>query len=178
MQMHREGFTLWLTGWSGSGKTTIAIALEEELRKRNIHYVQRLDGDIVRDDLCSDLGFSKADRDENIRRATFVASLLSKNGVATIVSFISPYRAMRAYARSKCNRFIEVYVKCDQDVLIQRDVKGLYLKALNGEIPEFTGISDPYEEPENPEIMLNTANESVSESVDTILEYLQKNHYM
>jgi len=171
--MTAEGFTVWFTGWSGAGKTTIAIALEEELIKRNIGYVQRLDGDIVRKDLCSDLGFSKEDRNENIKRATFVAELLSKNGVATLVSFISPYRKARDNARNRCHNFIEVYVKCDKNTLIERDVKGLYKKGLEGEVKDLTGISDPYEEPENPEVVLDTAKEDVCESVNRVLEYLE-----
>lgn len=172
--MPEEGFTVWFTGWSGAGKTTIAIALEEELNKRNIGPVQRLDGDIIRSDLCSDLGFSKEDRNENIKRATFVAELLSKNGVATLVSFISPYISLRERARQKCHNFIEVYVKCDRDTLINRDVKGLYKQAIEGEIKDFTGINDPYEEPENPEIVLNTAEEDISESVEKVIEYLEE----
>lgn len=172
--MPKEGFTVWFTGWSGAGKTTIAIALEEELRKKNIRNVQRLDGDIVRSELCSDLGFSKEDRNENIKRATFVAELLSKNGVATLVSFISPYISLRERARHKCHNFIEVYVKCDRDTLIERDVKGLYKQAIEGKIKEFTGISDPYEEPEKPEIILNTAEEDISESVEKVIQYLEQ----
>jgi len=176
--MPEEGFTVWFTGWSGAGKTTIAIALEEELEKRNIWPVQRLDGDIIRSDLCSDLGFSKEDRNENIKRATFVAELLSKNGVATLVSFISPYVALRERARNKCHNFIEVYVKCDRDTLINRDVKGLYKQAIEGEIKEFTGITDPYEEPQNPEIILNTAEEDISESVGKVIEHLEEKNYI
>jgi len=176
--MSKEGFTIWFTGWSGAGKTTIAIALEEELNKRNFGYVQRLDGDIIREDLCSDLGFSKEDRNKNIKRATFVAELLSKNGVATLVSFISPYAILREDARSKCHNFIEVYVKCDRDTLINRDIKGLYKQAIEGKIPEFTGISDPYEEPENPEIVLNTAEEEISESVEKVIKYLNEKEFI
>ncbi|MEZ5335106.1 MAG: adenylyl-sulfate kinase [Methanolobus sp.] len=171
--MLKEGFTLWFTGWSGAGKTTIANAVEEELKKRNTGYVQRLDGDIVRKNLCHDLGFSKEDRNENIRRATFIAELLSSNGVATLVSFISPYRSLRDHARSKCHNFNEIYVKCDRDTLIERDVKGLYKKALANEITEFTGISDPYEEPLNPELVLDTAKENVSESVAKVIKHLE-----
>lgn len=172
--MSKEGFTLWFTGWSGSGKTTLAAALEAELRKKDIRYIQHLDGDIVREDLCRDLGFSKADRDENIRRVTFVASMLSNNGVTTLVSFISPYAAMRMYARSKCHNFVEIFVKCDKETLMKRDVKGLYQRALRNEIPGFTGISDPYEEPDSPEIILDTGRESVSESVSKVLNYLEE----
>ncbi|UGV40312.1 adenylyl-sulfate kinase [Methanococcoides orientis] len=173
--MSKKGFTVWFTGWSGAGKTTLAMALEEELKKRNFGYVQRLDGDIVREVLCSDLGFSKEDRNENIKRATFVAELLSKNGVATLVSFISPYRALRDHARCKCHNFIEVYVKCDRDTLIERDVKGLYKKALDNEISDFTGISAPYEEPMNPEVVLDTSKEDINESIGEVIEYLDKN---
>jgi adenylyl-sulfate kinase len=176
--MSTEGFTVWFTGWSGAGKTTIAIALEEELRKKNIRNVQRLDGDIVRSELCSDLGFSKEDRNENIKRATFVAELLSKNGVATLVSFISPYVALREHAREKCHNFIEIYVKCDKETLIERDVKGLYKQALEGKIKEFTGISDPYEEPEKPEVILNTAEENISESVEKVIQYLEQERHI
>lgn len=170
----REGFTVWFTGWSGAGKTTLAKALEEELRRRGVKYVQRLDGDIVRQDLCRDLGFSKEDRNENIRRVTFVAELLSKNGVATLVSFISPYREARNNARRRCKNFVEVYVKCAPEVLIERDPKGLYKKALAGEIKNFTGISDPYEEPLNPEVVVETDKETVEESLARVVAYLEE----
>jgi len=171
--MSSKGFTVWFTGWSGSGKTTLAKALEKALKERGIQHVQRLDGDIVRQELTRDLGFSKEDRNENIRRVTFVAELLSKNGVATLVSFISPYRSARNRAREKCTNFIEVYVKCDKSVLIERDVKGLYRKALNGEIENFTGIDDPYEEPENPEVIVDTAKQTPEESLVSVLKCLQ-----
>jgi adenylylsulfate kinase len=172
--MVQEGFTLWFTGWSGAGKTTLAMEIEKALKERGVPYIQRLDGDIVRMDLTRDLGFSKEDRNENIRRVTFVASLLSRNGVATLVSFISPYREARENARSRCHNFIEIYVNCNLDVLKSRDVKGFYKKALNGDIRNFTGIDDPYEEPLHPEIVVNTAKESVKESRDIILAYLVK----
>ncbi len=169
-----EGFTLWFTGWSGAGKTTLAIEVEKALRERGIRYVQRLDGDIVREDLTRDLGFSKQDRNENIRRITFVASLLSNNGVATLVSFISPYREARDKARGSCHNFIEVYMKCDPRILISRDVKGFYKKALTGEIQNFTGIDDPYEEPLKPDIVIDTGTMSVGDARDVIIRYLQK----
>jgi len=172
--MNNKGFTLWFTGLSGAGKTTLAVELEKELRKRGIRNVQRLDGDIVRSDLCRDLGFSRKDRDENIRRVTFVAEVLSRNGVATLVAFISPYREARQYARSRCQNFVEVYLRCELPVLIERDVKGLYQKALNGEIVNFTGISDPYEEPESPELIIDTARKRIPEAVREIIMYLQK----
>jgi len=172
----QEGFTVWFTGWSGAGKTTLAIEIELSLQKLEVPYVQRLDGDIVREDLTRDLGFSKEDRDENIRRVTFVAAMLSRNGVATLVSFISPYREARDKARITCHNFIEVYVKCNPDVLISRDIKGFYKKAMSGEIRNFTGIDDPYEEPLNPEIILDTGKLSVVEARDTILVYLREKH--
>lgn len=172
--MNKEGFTLWFTGWSGSGKTTLAIAVEDELRRQGLKNVQRLDGDIVREDLTRDLGFSKEDRDENIRRVTFVAELLSRNGVATLVSFISPYRKARDNARRRCQNFIEVYVRCDQETLVSRDVKGLYKKAISGEIENFTGVSDPYEEPLHPEIVVDSAHQTIEESRDDILSYLKE----
>lgn len=171
----QEGFVVWFTGLSGSGKTTLAKEVERELRARGMRYVQRLDGDVVRQDLTRDLGFSKADRDENIHRVTFVAELLSKNGVATTCSFISPYRQARAIARERCHRFIEVYVECPLDVLIKRDPKGLYKKALAGEITGFTGVDDPYEPPENPEIVVHTDRETVEESTDKIITFLAEN---
>ncbi len=171
--MH-EGFVVWFTGLSGSGKTTLAMAVEEELHTRGVRYVQRLDGDVVRQDLTRDLGFSKEDRDENIHRVTFVAELLSKNGVATTCSFISPYRKARATARDRCHNFIEVYTQCALETLIERDPKGLYKKALAGEITGFTGVDDPYEEPINPEIVVQTDRETIDESTDTILSYLEK----
>ncbi|HCP31676.1 TPA: adenylyl-sulfate kinase [Candidatus Acetothermia bacterium] len=170
----QQGFVLWFTGLSASGKTTLAKSVEEELRRRGFSYVQRLDGDVVRQDLTRDLGFSKEDRDENIRRVTFVAELLSKNGVATTCSFISPYRKARANARARCHNFIEVYTYCSLEMLIERDPKGLYAKALAGEITGFTGINDPYEEPENPDIIVHTDKETVVESTEVILRHLEQ----
>ncbi|MFA5268682.1 MAG: adenylyl-sulfate kinase [Methanoregula sp.] len=171
--MERTGFVVWLTGLSGSGKTTIAIMLELELRHRGVSFIQRLDGDIVRSGICRDLGFTKEDRDENIRRVGYIAGLLSTNGVVTLVSFISPYREARDTARQCCRTFVEVYVKCNLDTLVQRDVKGLYRKALDGEIPHFTGVSDPYEEPLHPELIIETARQTPEESVRDIIAYLE-----
>ncbi len=170
----QEGFVIWLTGLSGSGKTTLAKEVERELRSRGMRYVQRLDGDVVRQDLTRDLGFSKEDRNENIHRVTFVAELLSRNGVPTTCAFISPYREARATARARCRNFIEVYVECPLDVLIERDPKGLYKKALAGEITGFTGIDDPYEPPENSEIIVHTDQETVEESTGKILTFLEE----
>ncbi|HHR85255.1 MAG TPA: adenylyl-sulfate kinase [Candidatus Acetothermia bacterium] len=170
----QEGFVIWFTGLSGSGKTTLAKEVERLLRARGLRYVQRLDGDVVRQDLTRDLGFSKEDRDENIHRVTFVAELLSKNGVATTCAFISPYRAARQTARRRCHNFVEVYVQCPLDVLIQRDPKGLYKKALAGEIKGFTGIDDPYETPEHPEIVVHTDQETIEESTLRLLALLEE----
>lgn len=154
------------------------MAIERELRVRGTWHVQRLDGDVIREDLTRDLGFSKEDRDENIRRVTFVAELLSKNGVATTCSFISPYREARATARERCYNFIEVYTECPLETLIERDPKGMYKKALAGEITGFTGIDDPYEEPETPEIVVHTGQETVEESANVILLYLEEKGFI
>ncbi|MBX3080045.1 MAG: adenylyl-sulfate kinase [Anaerolineae bacterium] len=167
-----DGYTLWLTGLSGAGKTTIALALEAKLKERGAR-VERLDGDVVREGLTRDLGFSKEDRDKNIERVTFVAKLLSRNGVGVIASFISPYQTARDLARRETTNFIEVYVNASLDTCIQRDVKGMYAKAIAGEIKNFTGISDPYEAPENPELTLTTDAEPVEESVAKVLNYLE-----
>lgn len=167
-----EGFTLWLTGLSGAGKTTIAVELERELQERGV-LVERLDGDTVRQGLTRDLGFSKLDRDKNIERVTFVAKLLSRNRVGVIASFISPYRQARDLARRETTNFIEVYVAAPVEACAARDVKGLYAKAFAGEIKDFTGVNDPYEEPLAPEIRLQTDRETLQESVETVLRYLE-----
>lgn len=172
-----EGFTLWLTGLSGAGKTTIAVALEAELRARDVR-AERLDGDTVREGLTRDLGFSKADRDRNIERVSFVAKLLSRNGVGVIASFISPYRAARDGVRRDTTNFIEVFVDAPLETCAARDVKGLYAKAFAGELKEFTGVSDPYEAPLAPEITLRTDKQTVQESVDAILAYLQQRGFI
>jgi len=172
-----EGFVLWFTGLSGAGKTTLAKRVEQELKARGVR-VERLDGDVVRQSLTADLGFSKEDRDKNIQRVTFVAKLLSRNGVGVLASFISPYRATRDWVRSEVTNFIEVFVDCSLEECIRRDVKGLYAKALAGEIPEFTGVSDPYEPPLNPEIHLDTAKESIEESLGKIMSYLEERGYV
>lgn len=174
---NHKGVTIWLTGLSGAGKTTIAVPLTEELLSRGLR-AERLDGDVVRKSLTRDLGFSKEDRDMNIERVTFVAKLLTRNGVIVPCAFISPYRAERARAREEIGEFIEVYVECPVEVCADRDVKGLYAKAYAGEIPNFTGVSDPYEPPENPEIVVHTANETVEESVGKIIAYLEENGYI
>jgi len=173
----QKGFTLWFTGLPCSGKSAVADQVAEILKERRIR-VERLDGDIVRQSLTRDLGFSRKDRDENIRRVTFVAKLLSRNGVAVLTSFISPYREIRAEARKEIENFIEVYAKCSLEVCIQRDVKGMYQKAIRGEIKEFTGISDPYEEPVNPEILLETDKQTLDESTAKVLKRLEELGYL
>ena len=172
------GFTIWFTGLSGAGKTTVARLVEGALREREVK-IEVLDGDVVRTNLSKGLGFSKEDRDTNIRRIAFVADLLSRNDVGVITAAISPYRAIRDEAREKMGeRFIEVYVAASVDECARRDVKGLYEKAFKGEIKEFTGVSDPYEPPENPEITLDTENESPEESADKVLAYLEQKGFI
>lgn len=172
MSIQNQGFTLWLTGLSGAGKTTIAVELEKRLRDAGAR-IERLDGDTVREGLTRDLGFSKEDRDKNIERVTFVAKLLSRNGVGVILSFISPYREARDKARQETTNFIEVFVNAPLQTCIDRDVKGMYAKAIAGEIKQFTGISDPYEEPLNPELVVKTNEQTLDESVNQILAYLE-----
>ncbi len=167
-----KGFTLWFTGLSASGKTTLAREVEEILLERGLP-VEILDGDVIRTNLSKGLGFSKEDRDENIKRIGFVCQLLSRNGVATIASAISPYAEARDSVRDKIDNFVEVYVKCPLEVLIERDVKGLYKKALAGEITGFTGVDDPYEEPVKPEILIESDKESEAESVAKIVRTLE-----
>jgi adenylylsulfate kinase len=169
-----KGFTLWFTGLSGAGKTTISEAVQAELKSRR-NRLEILDGDVVRENLSKGLGFSKEDRDTNIRRIAFVADLLSRNGVPVITAAISPYRETRDEARELMgDRFIEVFVKASVEVCAERDVKGLYAKAFSGEIKEFTGVSDPYEEPLNPEIVLDTENESPEESAQKLISLLEE----
>ena len=173
----QRGFTAWFTGLPCSGKTTVADTVAESLK--DIGYrVERLDGDIVRKDLSSDLGFSKEDRDENIKRVTFVAKLLTRNGIAVLATFVSPYRARRAKTREEIGEFVEVYTRTPVELCIKRDVKGMYKKALAGEISNFTGVDDPYEEPEYPELVLDTDKESIEESVDKVLDKLADMGYI
>ncbi|MBI2995594.1 MAG: adenylyl-sulfate kinase [Candidatus Melainabacteria bacterium] len=171
------GFTLWFTGLSGAGKSTIANILENKFKKMGLK-VEVLDGDVVRTHLSKGLGFSKEDRDANIRRIGYVASLLSRNGVIAITAAISPYREIRNEAREMHENFVEVYTKCPLEVVEKRDIKGLYKKARNGEIAQFTGISDPYEEPISPEVIVETDKQSPEESADKILSWLEKNGHI
>jgi len=171
----QKGLTLWFTGLSGSGKSTLANEIQKRLFQRGyLTYV--LDGDNIRHGLNKDLGFSPEDRNENIRRIGEIASLFREAGVINLTAFISPYRADRKRARdlSRDGQFIEVFCRCSLEVCEQRDPKGIYPKARAGVIPEFTGISAPYEEPENPELILETDKETVEESVQKIIGFLEE----
>ena len=172
-----RGFTLWFTGLSGAGKSTLSERLAPILRDRGLK-VEILDGDVVRTNLSKGLGFSKEDRDTNILRIGFVAHLLSRNGVAVITAAISPYREIRDQNRALIGELVEVYAKCSLEELTRRDVKGLYEKAIRGEIPNFTGVSDPYEEPLKPEVTVDTEKENEDESVAKILSYLETSGYV
>ncbi len=171
--MKQLGAILWLTGLSGAGKTTIANRVAQKLQKQN-YKVEVLDGDVVRTHLCAGLGFSKQDRDTNVRRIGFVANLLSRNGIIVIVAAISPYREVREELKKTSTNFIEVYVQAPLAVCEFRDVKGLYAKAKAGEIKHFTGISDPYEEPLNPEIICQTDKFTPEQCVKQVLDYLER----
>jgi adenylyl-sulfate kinase len=170
--MHK-GFTLWFTGLSGAGKSTVSEKVYAKLKEAGAK-VELLDGDVVRTHLSKGLGFSKEDRDTNVRRIGFVCELLSRNGVIAIVAAISPYRAVREEIRASVGDFVEVYVHCPIEVLAERDVKGLYKKALNGEIPSFTGVSDPYEPPANPEVSIDSSREEIDASVEKVWRKLSE----
>jgi adenylylsulfate kinase len=171
--MEKErGFTLWFTGLSGAGKTTVAEIVEKELRERG-RRVEVLDGDIVRTNLSKGLSFSREDRNVNVLRIGFVANLLTRNGVGVIVSAISPFKEARDQVRRRIIDFVEVFVDAPLEVCAERDVKGLYKKAFSGEIPQFTGVSDPYEEPNAPDLVLKTAEEEPHESAQRVIEKLE-----
>ncbi len=172
-----KGFTIWFTGLSGAGKSTLSEVVEERLSARGRN-VEILDGDIVRTHLSKGLGFSKEDRDTNIKRIAFVCGLLTRNGVACISAAISPYRETRDWAREHIGNFMEVYVKCPIEVCRQRDVKGLYKLADEGKIKGFTGVDDPYEEPLHPELIVQTDQETVAESVARIFAKLEELGYL
>src|SRR5262245_5868276 len=175
--MANVGFTIWFTGLSGAGKSTLSEAIEQRLRQ-NGHNVEVLDGDEVRTHLSKGLGFSREDRDTNIKRIAFVCKLLTRNDVACISAAISPYREARAWAREAIGNFLEVYVKCPLEVCRQRDVKGLYKLVDEGKIKGFTGVDDPYEEPEYPELVIETDEETVEESVRNIFTRLEDLGYL
>jgi adenylylsulfate kinase len=176
-----KGFTLWFTGMSGAGKSTLSAPVAERLRQLG-HKVEVLDGDIVRTNLSKGLTFSKEDRDINVRRIGFVSNLLSRNGVIAITAAISPYREVRDEVRKMITNdgagFVEVYVSCPVEVLAARDVKGLYKKALAGEIKSFTGLDDPYEPPVNPEVVVDSSKEEVADSIEKILSRLRELGYL
>jgi adenylylsulfate kinase len=176
MKKH-QGFTIWFTGLPCCGKTTIANQVAVILKKRGF-LVEQLDGDLIRQNFSSDLSFSKKDRDENISRATFLAKMLSRNNVVVLASFVSPYRKQRRRARKQINNFVEVYVRCPVKICMKRDVKGMYKKALEGKIQHFTGVDDPYEEPEHPELIVDTDIESVEESVGKVLQKIEEIGYL
>jgi adenylylsulfate kinase len=168
------GFVLWFTGLSGAGKSTVAAKLAPALAERG-HRVELLDGDEVRTNLCQGLGFSRADRDTNIARIGYVAGKLAKHGVGVLVAAISPYRQARDQVRALVDTFVEVHVAAPLSTCAERDVKGLYAKALAGELPNFTGVSDPYEPPLAPELVLHTETDSVDQSVHQVLTWLETN---
>jgi adenylylsulfate kinase len=169
----RPGFVVWLTGRPGSGKTSIASALVDELRLRGLRQIEMLDGDALRSSsLSNDLGFSREDRDKNVRRVGFVAELLARNGVAVLVSLVSPYDAAREEVRSRIPNFVLVHVVCAPEELERRDPKGLYAEARRGEIAHLTGVSDPYERPTRPDLTIETDRVTIGEAVDRVLAYL------
>ncbi|MDI6870889.1 MAG: adenylyl-sulfate kinase [Bacillota bacterium] len=176
-QQTEAGFTLWFTGLSGAGKSTLSRIVADRLRQAG-RKVEILDGDEVRQNLSKGLGFTREDRELNLRRIGFVAGLLNRHGVVAVTAVISPYREVREALRTEIGRFVEVYVKCPLPVCAARDVKGLYKRALAGEVPAFTGVSDPYEEPLNPEITVETDRETVEESAGRILAGLEALGYL
>ncbi len=175
--MANVGFTIWFTGLSGSGKSTLSEILEQILKERGRN-VEVLDGDVVRTHLSKGLGFSKEDRDTNIKRIAFVCNLLTRNGVICISAAIAPYREAREWARNEIGNFVEIYVKCPLDVCRQRDVKGLYKLVDEGKIKNFTGVDDPYEEPEHPDLVIESDKETIEESVRHILAKLEALGYL
>ena len=177
MGSKERGFVVWLTGLPASGKTTIARKLEKELRERGLK-VEVLDGDEVRRWLSPEAGFSREDRERHLRRVAYVSHLLARNGVVVIASFVSPYRSTRDFARQLIGDFVEVYVKCSLETCMKRDPKGLYHKALAGEIKDMTGIQDPYEEPLSPEVVVDSERESPDECAKRIMVKLLRLGYI
>ena len=175
--MTNTGFTIWFTGLSGAGKSTLSAIIEQRLKARKCN-VEVLDGDIVRTHLSKGLGFSREDRNTNIQRIAFVCSLLTRNGVICIAAAISPYREAREWARKEIVNFVEVYIKCPLEVCRKRDVKGLYKLADEGKLTGFTGVDDPYEEPEHPELVIETDKETIEESVARIFAKLVELGYL
>jgi adenylylsulfate kinase len=175
--MIKKGFTLWFTGLPASGKTTTAEAVLKELKKYNLK-IEKLDGDIFRNNLTKDLSFSKKDRDENLRRVGFVANLLSRNNIIVVASFISPYKKQREYLRKNVYNFIEIFVDSPLSVCEKRDPKGMYKKARSGKIKNFTGVDDPYEIPKSPDIHLNTSEGKIKNNVKKVMDYLFEKRFL
>ncbi len=173
----QKGIALWFTGLSGAGKTTISRIVEKKLKTLGFR-VQSLDGDEVRRHLAFDLGFSYEDRMTNIRRAAFVAKLLTEHQIIVLASFITPYQEMRDYCRKQIGSYAEIYVKCSLEECIRRDVKGLYKQALAGKIKHFTGISDPFEEPKHPDLILHSDQTEPEDCADEVIHFLKKHQYI
>jgi len=177
MTKNEKGFTVWFTGLPCSGKSTIAKSVAQELKQKGLK-AEMLDADVIRQHLWKELGYSKEDRDENIKRAAYLSHMFARNGVAVLTSFISPYQELRDYARKQIGDFVEVYVKCPVEVCIQRDTRGMYKKALAGEIQNFTGVSDPYEEPLTPEVLIESDKETLAESVAKVMSKIKELGYI
>ncbi len=178
MSDNYRGVTLWFTGLSQAGKTTISSIVTEKLRERGVTRLETLDGDVMRMGLCQGLGFTKEDRDENVRRHYLTAQLLTRNDEVTICALISPYREARDTARALIGDFIEIYCEAPLEVCAERDTKGFYAKAIAGEIKNFTGVSDPYEAPLNPELTLNTAEGTAEQHADTVIRFMEEKGYL
>ncbi len=168
---NNKGTVIWLTGLPCSGKTTLSKEIEKYFQDKNLP-IQRLDGDVVRTTISNDLGFSKRDRDENIRRVSYIAKMLADNGISVVVAFVSPYEKMRSFAREICPNFVGVYVKCSLEECKRRDVKGMYAKAERGEIEDFTGINDPYEKPSRAEVVIDTEKGNIKNSLKKLKKLL------
>ncbi len=168
----RNGLVIWFTGLPCSGKTTLSKEIEKYFQNKDLP-IQRLDGDVVRTTISSDLGFSKKDRDVNIKRMAYLSQMLAGHGVNVVSAFVSPYQQMRNFTRGLCENFIEVYVDCSIEECKRRDIKGMYQKAERGEIKDFTGVQDPFEKPKNPEITVNTEKEIIDQSVQKIINYIE-----
>ncbi len=175
--MQLPGFTIWFTGLPCSGKSTISEILAETIRAER-GMVEILDGDVIRTNLSKGLGFSREDRETNLKRIAFVCTLLTRNGVPNVAAAISPFQNVREYARESIGRYVEVYTRCSLEACIERDVKGMYKKALAGEIKGFTGVDDPFDEPENPEVICDTDRETPAESAAKIIQHLREAGYL
>lgn len=173
-----SGMTVWFTGLPGAGKTTLAHAVAGVLQHRGVNRLEILDGDVIRTTLSKGLGFSRQDREMNVRRVGCVCQMLNRHDVVTLVALVSPYREGRELVRKDLGRFVEVYVKCPLEVLVQRDPKGLYRKALAGDIPQFTGVSDTYEEPLHPDVVVSTDLETVDQSTHRVVATLERLGYL